>query len=80
MERNCSNCNRPLENSGSMDFRVGGYAIVGGWLLGNWNQLAESLKTFNLYHCPLCGKVELYEPDAGDKPPWLKVAAAASRS
>ncbi|MBX8636955.1 MAG: nucleotide-binding protein [Thermoplasmata archaeon] len=67
VERNCSNCNRRLENAGEMNFRVGGYAKVGGWLLGNFNQLAESLKTFVIYHCPTCGKVELYEPGVGEQ-------------
>ncbi len=30
VERNCSNCNRGLENAGEMNFRAGGYAKVGG--------------------------------------------------
>lgn len=68
VERNCSNCNKPLVNAGNMDFRIGGYAKVGGLLLGGWNQLAESLKTFSMYHCPVCGKVELYEPGVGEQP------------
>ena len=66
VERNCTNCNVPLEKSGEMKFRIGGYAKGAGWLLGNWNQLAEDLKPFVLYHCTRCGKVELYEPGVGD--------------
>src|SRR5579875_1133722 len=62
VNRNCSNCNIPLENVGDMKFRVGGYSGVGGMFLGGWNQLAESTQTLTLYRCSQCGKVELYEP------------------
>jgi hypothetical protein len=58
----CENCKTALTPVGELNFRVGGYARGSGFLLGNWNQLAENLQPFALYHCPNCGKIQFYEP------------------
>lgn len=59
--RNCPNCKSPMTNAGQISFRVGGYVGGAGLFLGGWNQLAENLQPFSVYHCPTCGKVDLYE-------------------
>ena len=58
----CPNCHTPMNRSGELEFRVGGRAGGSGFLLGNWNQLSEQLQPFSVYHCPQCGRVDLYEP------------------
>ena len=51
-----------MTHSGELNFRVGGRSGGPGFLLGNWNQLSEQLQPFSVYHCPTCGRVDLYEP------------------
>ncbi len=58
----CPNCRTPMTHSGELNFRVGGRSGGAGFLLGNWNQLSEQLQPFSVYHCPTCGRVDLYEP------------------
>ena len=58
----CPNCRVAMTNAGELQFRVGGRAGGSGFLLGNWNQLSESLQPFAVYHCPNCGRIDLYEP------------------
>ena len=60
-ERACSNCRTALTPIGDLSFRVGGYQGGSEFLLGQWGQLAEKLQPFSLYHCPSCGKIELWE-------------------
>jgi hypothetical protein len=50
-----------MTSSGQLEFRVGGRAGGSGFLMGNWNQLSEALQPFSIYHCPNCGRVDLYE-------------------
>ena len=50
-----------MARSGELSFRVGGRAGMGGALLGEWNQLSESLQPFSIYHCSRCGRIDLYE-------------------
>ncbi|MGC8618815.1 MAG: nucleotide-binding protein [Thermoplasmata archaeon] len=65
MDEKCSNCGSSMKNMGEMKFRIGGYTGVAGMFLGGWNQLGEDTKTFTMYKCEKCGKVDFYEP-AGD--------------
>ncbi|MGI0054174.1 MAG: hypothetical protein ACREBZ_00390 [Thermoplasmata archaeon] len=58
----CPNCKTAMTRSGELEFRVGGYTGGSGLLLGQWNQLAEQKQPFSVYHCPQCGRVDLYEP------------------
>lgn len=60
--RTCPNCKIAMTDEGALNFRVGGYTGGSGMLLGSWNQLSESLQPFAIYHCPRCGRVDLYEP------------------
>lgn len=48
--------------SGELEFRVGGRTGGTGFLMGQWNQLSEQLQPFAIYHCPNCGRIDLYEP------------------
>ncbi|HXY46394.1 MAG TPA: hypothetical protein VEG66_02995 [Thermoplasmata archaeon] len=57
----CPNCRIAMTGAGELQFRVGGSAGGSGFLLGNWNQLSEALQPFAVYHCPSCGRVDLYE-------------------
>ncbi len=57
----CPNCKTPMTRAGDLEFRVGGSAGGTGFLLGNWNQLTENVQPFSVYHCPTCGRVDLYE-------------------
>lgn len=57
----CPNCKIAMTRSGQLNFRVGGYTGGSGMMLGNWNQLAEKLQPFAVFHCPNCGRVDLYE-------------------
>ncbi|PYB68481.1 nucleotide-binding protein [Thermoplasma sp. Kam2015] len=66
MEHKCSNCGTEMENVGDMKFRVGGFTGIGGMFLGGWNDIMETTQTFTLYRCPQCGKVDFYEPNAGN--------------
>ncbi|HYA69960.1 MAG TPA: hypothetical protein VEH28_01145 [Thermoplasmata archaeon] len=50
-----------MTDEGELEFRVGGRAGGSGFLLGNWNQLSEALQPFSVFHCPNCGRVDLYE-------------------
>lgn len=59
--RVCPNCKVAMTSSGQLEFRVGGRAGGSGFLMGNWNQLSEALQPFSIYHCPNCGRVDLYE-------------------
>jgi rubredoxin len=59
--RLCPNCKIPMNRAGDLSFRVGGYSGGAGFLLGNWNQLSERLQSFSVFHCPGCGKIDLYE-------------------
>ncbi|MGA7861996.1 MAG: hypothetical protein WCB19_09105 [Thermoplasmata archaeon] len=58
----CPNCKTAMSAAGELQFRVGGSTGGPGFLLGNWNQLSEQLQPFSVYHCPTCGRVDLYEP------------------
>jgi hypothetical protein len=50
-----------MTRAGEIQFRIGGYTGGAGFLLGNWNQLSEKTQPFSVYHCPRCGRVDLYE-------------------
>jgi len=58
----CPACHVPLTRAGELSFRVGGSVGTSAFFKGNWNQLSEQLQPFSVYHCPSCGKIELYEP------------------
>lgn len=57
----CSTCHTPMSSVGDLPFRVGGATGGKGWLLGNWNQLSEEIQSFSVYHCPGCGRIDLFE-------------------
>lgn len=57
----CRSCHQPMTAEGELGFRVGGATGGTGWLLGNWNQLSEQVQSFAVYHCPSCGRIELFE-------------------
>ena len=59
--RVCPNCKVAMSSAGQLEFRVGGRVGGSGFLMGNWNQLSESLQPFSVYHCPNCGRVDLYD-------------------
>lgn len=63
MDAKCSNCGTPMEYKGEMKFRIDGYTGVGGLFLGGWNQLTEDTKTFLMYRCEKCGKVDFYDSE-----------------
>lgn len=60
--RSCPNCRAPMDASRTLSFRVGGYTEGPRFFLGNWNQSAEDLQPFAIYHCKSCGKVEFWKP------------------
>jgi Double zinc ribbon len=57
----CPNCKTKMTREGDLQFRVGGSTGGVGMLLGNWNQLSENIQPFSVYHCPTCGRIDLYE-------------------
>jgi len=61
-QRLCLACRVPMTRSGELNFRVGGSVGGSAFLKGNWNELSEQLQPFSVYHCPSCGKIDLYEP------------------
>jgi rubredoxin len=61
-QRICPVCPVPLTPEGELSFRVGGSVGASAMFKGTWNELSEQLQPFSVYHCPSCGKIELYEP------------------
>lgn len=59
--RTCPICKVAMTDAGQLQFRVGGHTGGSAMLLGSWNQLSEELQPFEVYHCPRCGRVDLYE-------------------
>ena len=55
----CLRCNIPMEKSGNFKFLEG--ARTG--LFGNIFELLQNRESFDLYHCPECGKVEFFIPE-----------------
>lgn len=62
LPRTCGNCQVPMQKTGELAFRVGGYVGASGMFPGDFNQLAEGLQPFAVYYCQRCGKVDLYYP------------------
>ena len=57
-EINCLRCQIPMESSGKFKFLEGNR--IG--FLGNIFELLQNRESFDLYHCPECGKVEFFIP------------------
>ncbi|HNV51696.1 MAG TPA: zinc-ribbon domain-containing protein [Tenuifilaceae bacterium] len=55
---NCLRCNTPMEYSGLYKFHEG--TRVGA--LGDIFELFTNRETFEIYHCPKCGKIEFFMP------------------
>ena len=64
----CPNCKTEMSLAGELQFRVGGSTGAAGLLLGQWNQLSEQLQPFSVFHCPTCGRIDLYEPGVSFRP------------
>lgn len=58
----CVNCRVQMRWIGQPSVRVGGYAGGTGFLLGDFNQLAEGLMPLSMWYCQQCGKVDFYYP------------------
>ena len=59
----CSACHAPMDSLGLIPIRVGGTS--GGWhlLLGEWADMTEGVFPLDVYRCPRCKRVELFDLD-----------------
>lgn len=62
-QRLCPVCQVPVLSQGVFHLRTGGTTGVMGALIGQWNQLGESLLDVAFYRCPQCHRLELYDPE-----------------
>lgn len=58
LTKSCLRCDVPLEFEGNFKFHEG--SKIG--FFGNLFELFTNRESFDLYHCPKCGKVEFYLP------------------
>ena len=60
----CIRCSVALDFLGSFPVRVGG--TTGGWhlLLGELADVGERTIAFDIYRCPNCRRLEIYDLDA----------------
>ena len=56
----CSSCKIPMERTGNVPFRIGGYAGVRRLIIGDVADVAEHLLSVDLYLCPKCWSIQLY--------------------
>ncbi len=58
----CSSCKVPLRYAGTKRFHEGAR-----WgILGDIGELFVNKETFDIYHCPRCGKVDFYVDGIGE--------------
>ena len=59
----CIGCKIPMESLGQVPIRVGGTS--GGWhlLLGELADVTEGVFPLDVYRCPRCKRVEMFDHD-----------------
>jgi hypothetical protein len=59
----CGSCKIPMESLGQVPIRTGG--VSGGWhlLFGNVADVTEGVMHLDVYRCPRCKRVEMFDLD-----------------
>ena len=60
----CVSCNTTLESLGQLPIRTGGTS--GGWhlLMHEWADVSEKVIPLDVFRCPKCRRLELFDLDA----------------
>ena len=57
----CMACGIELESLGTLPIRTGGASGLRNVLLGSWSEAEEEVVTVDIFRCPRCKRLDLYD-------------------